>query len=212
MKVCETQHESCKTLSPLSSHENFIRLIDVQEQKVINSVQSERYVALSYVWGPATPAVLTKDTLSRYSSKWGLQAARLPQTILDCIQLVQDLGERYLWVDSLCVVQDDDSDKLEQLRAMDSVFNGAALVVVAAVGNDAHAGLCGVKDLKRPEWQRRETVCDIPYITAQPPLHTVLEQTTWNSRGWTSRGNFSATNSVLHGKSSLLELQAWKLA
>ncbi|KAL6907209.1 heterokaryon incompatibility protein domain-containing protein [Trichoderma evansii] len=185
MKTCEVHHSYCKMLPPPSSNGNFFRLIDVQEQRIISSANSEKYFALSYVWGSSTIAVLTKDTLSQYSLKGSLKTATLPQTIVDCIQLVNDLGERYLWVDSLCIIQDDYNDKLEQLRTMDNVYRNAALVVVAAAGNDAQAGLCGVKNFTRREWQRKETMHGIPYMTAQPPLREVLERTKWNSRGWT---------------------------
>ncbi|EHK44890.1 hypothetical protein TRIATDRAFT_80005 [Trichoderma atroviride IMI 206040] len=185
MRVCEQGHSRCKVLAPLSSRESKFRLIDVEEQRIVDSTLSERYIALSYVWGPSTLAVLTKDTLSQYSLKGGLQAIQLPQTIADCMQLVKSLGERYLWVDSLCIIQDDDDDKLEQLRTMDTVYRSATLVVVAAAGNDAHAGLCGVGHLKRREWQRRETLCGLSYITAQPPLREILKGTTWSLRGWT---------------------------
>lgn len=185
MRVCEQGHSRCKLLAPLSSRGSKFRLIDVQEQRIIDSTLSERYIALSYVWGPGTLAVLTKNTLSQYLLKGGLQAIQLPQTIADCMQLVESLGERYLWVDSLCIIQDDDDDKLEQLRTMDTVYRSATLVVVAAAGNDAHAGLCGVGHLKRREWQRRETLRGLAYITAQPPLREALKETTWSSRGWT---------------------------
>ncbi|KAL7896369.1 heterokaryon incompatibility domain-containing protein [Trichoderma sp. SZMC 28014] len=174
MRACEVHHGYCKMLPPPSSNGNSFRLIDVQEQKIISSTQPERYIALSYVWGSST-----------YSSNYGLRAAKLPQTIVDCIQLVKGLGERYLWVDSLCIIQDDYDDKLEQLRTMDNVYRNAALVIVAAAGDDAHSGLCGIGHLQRREWQRRETVCGLPYMTAQPPLRDVLGRTIWNSRGWT---------------------------
>lgn len=185
MRVCEKGHSRCKLLASLSSTENRLRLIDVEEERIIDSTQSERYIALSYVWGSATFAVLTKDTLSQYSLRGGLQAIQLPQTIADCIQLAKTLGERYLWVDSLCIIQDDDDDKLKQLHTMDNVYRSAALVIVAAAGNDAHAGLCGIGHLKRREWQKRETVYGLPYITAKPSLRHVLNRTKWNSRGWT---------------------------
>lgn len=185
MRVCEEGHSRCKLLGSLSSTENRLRLIDVEEDRIIDSTQSERYIALSYVWGSATLAVLTKDTLPQYSLRGGLQAIQLPQTIADCMQLAKNLGERYLWVDSLCIIQDDDDDKLKQLHTMDDVYRSAVLVIVAAAGSDAHAGLCGIGHLKRREWQRTETVCGLPYMTAKPPLRDVLNGTKWNSRGWT---------------------------
>jgi hypothetical protein len=65
----------------------------------------------------------------------------LPRTIADAMTLVSQIGERYLWVDSLCLVQDDELDKACGVQKMDLVYQGAILTVVAASGMDSNTGL-----------------------------------------------------------------------
>jgi hypothetical protein len=59
------------------------------------------------------------------------------------------IGERYLWVDSLCIVQDDPQEKHGQIANMDAIYGNAILTINAAAGQDANAGLPGVRPLSR---------------------------------------------------------------
>ncbi|ROV88730.1 hypothetical protein VMCG_10069 [Cytospora schulzeri] len=95
------------------------------------------------------------------------------------------IGIRYLWVDSLCIAQDDECDKQNQLPIMDSIYSHANLVIVSAAGMDAHTGIPGVGTTKRRVTQRKETIKGIRFITAQPAVQQQLERTTWTTRGWT---------------------------
>ena len=64
-----------------------------------------RYIALSYVWGTnAQRLILTKANIARLRTPGSLQLERLPQTIVDAVNVVQMLGERYLSVDALCKI------------------------------------------------------------------------------------------------------------
>jgi len=66
------------------------------------------YLALSYCWGGPQEITTTSATLETYISSL---PADLPGTIKDAILVTRSLGFRYLWVDALCIIQDDDSDK-----------------------------------------------------------------------------------------------------
>ena len=55
---------------------------------------------------------------------------QLPRTIQDATSLVSKLAKRYLWVDSLCIVQDDKNHKRVQIAAMNKISNSAALAVL----------------------------------------------------------------------------------
>lgn len=112
------------------------------------------------------------------------------------MELVADLGERYLWVDSVCVVQDDESDKLNQLPLMSVIYNYAVLVIVAAAGENAHHGLPG-QGYSRNVSQRRETVEGIELITGGPRFDCVLHSTVWNQRGWTFQEAVLATKLLI---------------
>ncbi|KAK7964303.1 hypothetical protein PG988_011277 [Apiospora saccharicola] len=182
IQSCDGGHHICQQRRLYNSP---VRLIDVEQQRVVESSLDQRYIALSYVWGSSTAPMLLQNTLSRFSSPYGLQYATTPQTISDAIQLVKNLGERYLWVDSLCIVQDDANDKLEQLPIMGNIYRQAYLVIVAAAGTDAYAGLPGMRDSVRQEGQPTETIEGVPFTVVRPSLNEALKQSTWNTRGWT---------------------------
>lgn len=67
----------------------------------------------------------------------------LPRTIADSIRLVDQLGLEYLWVDALCIIQDDAKDQSYQIGKMATIYSAAFLTIVAASGEDSNAGLPG---------------------------------------------------------------------
>jgi hypothetical protein len=73
----------------------------------------------------------------------------LPKTFQDAITLTRQQDYRYLWIDALCIVQDNDSDKSAQIQIMDTIFTRASFTIAAASGGDANAGLRGVMEGSR---------------------------------------------------------------
>jgi hypothetical protein len=109
LKSCDHDHpECCRHRAGQEFVSCNIRLIDVQENRIVESITTTRYFALSYVWGDANHFLTTKENLlelQRPKSLINIIKA-LPQTIRDAIVFVHSLGERYLWVDSLCKTTD----------------------------------------------------------------------------------------------------------
>ncbi|KAI4919967.1 hypothetical protein J4E90_002107 [Alternaria incomplexa] len=108
-----------------------------------------KYVALSYVWGNAPMFKTTTNNIETLLQRGALYEpsnnAVLPDTIRDAIHLVKALGEKYLWVDCLSVVQDAGSEKMDiTLRAMARIYASAEFTIVAAGGEDAGHGLRGI--------------------------------------------------------------------
>ncbi|KAI0448702.1 heterokaryon incompatibility protein-domain-containing protein [Xylaria acuta] len=185
MTRCTAEHNSCcKTGFSIPVTLANIRLIDVQKKQVILSDMGCKYIALSYVWGLSTKGLLTRATLEKYTREGSLGHEDVPRTIRDAIYLVADLGERYLWVDSLCIIQDDLSDKRQFLPMMGEIYNAAMMVIVAAVEN-AHSGLPGIGVYKRRQTRMKERIQGIDFTFGQPQLGDYLQTTIWNTRGWT---------------------------
>ncbi|KAH8194942.1 hypothetical protein TruAng_010883 [Truncatella angustata] len=93
---------------------------------------------------------------------------------------------RYIWIDSLCIIQDSETDKAKQLAAMDQIYSRAALTIVAAGGDSANAGLSGLHPGSRNITQNiAEYSPELILMSLQPDCQVALETTTWNSRGWT---------------------------
>ena len=117
----------------------------------------------------------------------------LPRTIVDAIRVTLNLGIQYLWVNSLCIPQDDADELARQLGVMDLVFSNAELVIVAAAGCDADHGLSGVSI---PRTQPLELIDGDVFLTLpQEPMATIGESI-WNTRAWTFQ-EFICTRKML---------------
>lgn len=190
---CEKRHgKKCSEhgWSVVMQKPSFLRVIDVQENCIVQVANPEdcRYAALSYVWGGVQHLQLQRYNKAELMEKNGLTLYRwaISKTILDAMTVVQQIGERYLWVDSMCILQDDDdSEKLEQIKNMDQIYGSALFTIVAADATNADAGLDGVRQGSRSVVQLTEEVR--PNFHIMSPLETPqhLDKSPWNMRAWT---------------------------
>lgn len=83
------------------------------------------YITLSYCWGvpgrDVPPPRTTRDTYGSMTK--GIEWSDVPTLFQDAILLTRALGCRYLWADSLCIVQDDEQDWIEQSATMADVYS-----------------------------------------------------------------------------------------
>jgi hypothetical protein len=192
---CDQEHKECH-LPENDTLKGPIRLIDTNQQKLetfdLWDRASRRYIALSYVWGKGPHSyILTKANLQTLHGPGGLKD--LPPTIADTIELVKRLGETYLWIDALCIVQDDPDDKNIQIPQMRAIYSNAYLTVIAASGDAVGAGLPGIM-ADRPE-QPNVQIGELSVLgTAATPKQAKpfgsgqsgpLTRTNWSTRGWT---------------------------
>ncbi|KAH9950034.1 hypothetical protein B0H21DRAFT_724460, partial [Amylocystis lapponica] len=93
----------------------------------------------------------------------------LPGTIRDAVLFVRhgQLGERYVWIDALCIVQDDPADKAAQIPVMDLVYGNVLLTIFAASGNTADAPIPGLRPRARTQQQHVEMVQDLHLTVRQ---------------------------------------------
>lgn len=128
---CRCHHgESCARSRPPGLELPGFKVINCLKEPPVIEVRpwTERYLALSYVWGPP-------------SGDW-------PQTIMDAVEVTRRLGERYLWVDRTCIDQTNDVEKEFFVNKMDAIYEGAEFTIVCAAG-DARSGLPGVNTVSR---------------------------------------------------------------
>lgn len=111
-----------------------------------------RFIALSYTWGENFQGLtLRTENIQVLQERDCLRHSGLSRTIEDSTVLVEKLGGRYLWVDVLCVLQDDPQDPVSSIPQMHLIYRKARLTVVAASGSNADAGLLGMRDSMRSQ-------------------------------------------------------------
>ncbi|KAG2416782.1 hypothetical protein HFD88_007998 [Aspergillus terreus] len=132
VEQCMSGHEHCKAtahINPLPT-----RVVDctnpLKPKLWATDGKEGKYIALSYVWGEPQAHSTTQDRLEMYQGEIELSA--LPQTIRDAIRVTHSLGYRFLWIDSLCILQDSDEDKRNEIGNMRSIYSDASLVIIAA--------------------------------------------------------------------------------
>ncbi|KAK4458071.1 heterokaryon incompatibility protein-domain-containing protein [Cladorrhinum samala] len=201
---CEHNHTVCRHAganeqSPAAD----IFLINVQEECLEPGTTSDRYLVLSYVWGDASRFYQTcgEDVAALRQPGSLAPSADLfdvPETVRDAMTLTRRLGEKYLWVDALCIIQDDSEHKAKQLRMMDRIYRHAVMTVVAMSAQDARSGLPGIGTSTGCPRRKRimpiESIqpCDPGYsLTIVPPgLKGVIHLSTWSTRAWTFQEQF----------------------
>ncbi|KAF8246849.1 HET-domain-containing protein [Wilcoxina mikolae CBS 423.85] len=188
LKTCTEGHTECKRdywHKVLPAPRN-IRVIDIQKSRVIPAKEGCRYIALSYVWGGPQEFRLLKENVEEWTHPGNMpKAGELPKTIRDAIVFVEALGERYLWIDSLCIVQDDIGTQQDQIDQMDRVYGSALFTIVAAAGNSANAGLPGLSPGSREKLQMVEYVQGLRLTVPLPTLLDSMDSSYINTRGWT---------------------------
>ncbi|KXX74358.1 hypothetical protein MMYC01_208370 [Madurella mycetomatis] len=105
--------------------------IYLRESRTLRSTEDFRFVALSHCWGQdGAPFTTTRRMLSLRMQS--IDVAELPRTFRDSVTLVGRLGLRYLWIDSLCIIQDDADDWARESAQMANVYRNAHLVLNGA--------------------------------------------------------------------------------
>ncbi|KAH7311482.1 heterokaryon incompatibility protein-domain-containing protein [Stachybotrys elegans] len=110
--------------------------------KVIDSEGKEGdYTALSYCWGSSQTLMLKRDSF--HSLRQGINVQDLPQTFQDAVWVSNQLGIRYIWIDSLCIVQDDADDWSRESGKMSRVYGNSYVTIAASRARNASEGILG---------------------------------------------------------------------
>jgi hypothetical protein len=125
--------------------------IDVIENCLVSAPANALYAALSYVWGRIKMMSTTNLNLAQLQQPGAFEDLQiqesLPRTVRHAMHLTTKLnGLRYLWVDALCIVQDDEEMLKFHLPQMGSIYGNASIVLTVMDGSDANYGLHGVED------------------------------------------------------------------
>ncbi|KOC17919.1 hypothetical protein AFLA70_70g003091 [Aspergillus flavus AF70] len=143
IKECNESHDDCKR------HEDNTlptRLLDIgcsntDTIKLFEPHQHEKgdYACLSYCWGSAPFFKTEKATFE--ANKKGIAWTSLTKTFQDAIIMARRLRIRWLWIDALCIIQDDKDDWAAEAANMASVYENAYITISATRSRDSNGGL-----------------------------------------------------------------------
>ena len=150
IQACSITHRHCLPPSPppflptrlleiQSAHTPTIKLLPTS--LLSSKTTNTHYLALSYRWGspPHNPLLLTAST-SR-SLHDGVPTSSLPRLFQDLVSLAQLLGVKCIWIDALCIQQDDTLDWEREAEVMGAIYRNAWLVVGATSARDCRQPL-----------------------------------------------------------------------
>jgi hypothetical protein len=180
IKTCDEHHGSqcCTPKADASIWPMWV--IDVVDECIVKGDIADRYLTLSYVWGGVQTLQATTANIEQLRQLRSLtrDTVILPKTIRQAIDVTRLLGERYIWIDQLSILQDDYEKKHAQIKHVAEIFANTYLTLVAATGNAADSGLVDDIDQMLNETPLNE-VGNVNYTTAFISITSV-----WNRRGW----------------------------
>ncbi|KAI1330697.1 heterokaryon incompatibility protein-domain-containing protein [Xylariaceae sp. FL0255] len=164
------------------------RVIDTRSLRIVMPRGQVDYAALSYMWQPGKTdhIELRRDNLEQLQATNGLASVSIPRIIQGAVFLCQKLGQRYLWVDRLCIVQDDTKSKHDQIRGMDQIYSRARFTIVAALNDKNDLGLPGIYGCPRNSaWTATHRYNVEGNVFKSNGTDRVVDGCLWDRRGWT---------------------------
>ncbi|KAI0165153.1 HET-domain-containing protein [Hypoxylon sp. FL1284] len=202
LRTCRETHTLCQPSGPALLPSRLLQIYrdNTSSPRVRLRVTSQEdemglYAALSYCWGGPQLLRLTKDNITRFQDDI-VDSNALPQTLKDAVIVTRLLGLEYLWIDSLCIIQDSVQDKEREIGRMCATYQNATVTIAAATSSSVSEGFLD----RTAQFSTRYPSCTvdvslgaenaIPHdnsssISLVPPHIQDTENFPLNKRGWT---------------------------
>jgi hypothetical protein len=198
IRNCDEQHKHTWSFPTASQGISGFRLIDIKSQCIVERGPDTHYAALSYTWGLTGQYCLTSSNRGFLERSGSLQqiSQELRPVVVDSIAVCARLQIPYLWVDALCIVQDDAAGKHHQIQKMDSIYANAYITLVAATENNSsiqsgQESSVGLARVTIPAVQAEKSLVmdGVSYSYwangwLPPTIESDFSRSTWFSRGW----------------------------
>lgn len=131
---CCKLHRNCprKQVAKLPTRVIDVGLLDSQQSPrlVLSQGTEAKYATLSHCWGGEISPLLTQETLNSF--RHAIPLSDLPANFRDAIFITRGIGIQYLWIDSLCIIQDSRADWEAESKTMGSIYRDALVTISAA--------------------------------------------------------------------------------
>ncbi|KAH7312022.1 heterokaryon incompatibility protein-domain-containing protein [Rhexocercosporidium sp. MPI-PUGE-AT-0058] len=178
-----------------------IRLILSEHEIPKQRPRQSHYVTLSYCWGPpGLNATTTKENIEERRRKISFES--LPKTVQDAVKVTRELGIRYLWVDALCIIQEDKDDWERESAVMGQIYRKSLCTLAAAIGKDCNGGLFAVREAAQLPASRllfAEGGQSDRGLFLKPSVdhwYSSVELSTLSTRGWVMQERILAARTI----------------
>jgi hypothetical protein len=183
-----------------SDDPNRLRLVD-------GKGKTGPYVALSYCWGISQALTTTKLTLAQRRRE--IVLGDMPQTLQDALFIAQQLGIPYIWIDALCIIQDDKSDWQKEAALMGTVYRNSHLTIAASNAPTSSAGFLHPRKPSHKlqlQLHSQDQVVSTLYLQPRRGLSRAqdsLKDEPLMSRAWTLQERYLPWRSLHFGKDQM---------
>jgi hypothetical protein len=195
-------------------------LVDTSKARpqISSASEASRYVALSYCWGSSGPPLKTEKHSLKQRLR-GIPIHTMPPCFRDAIEVIRAIGLRYLWIDALCIIQDDPQDWQVESGSMFDIFSNAFLTIGVASTSSCQESFLKKSLPQRfhipfqsrtnPSISRLYTIQKAPpkripdhsYSDDPLPWMGDLFNSEWNKRGWVWQEQNMAKKLLVWGES-----------
>lgn len=160
------------------------------------------YAALSYCWGRNQVGITTRKNINERRSQLGVKS--LSRSVQDAIVVTKRVGLNYLWVDAICIIQDDADDIVAELAKMGDIYRHAQITIVAASAKESGGGF--LEDRSDPSPSTK-----IPFWSSNRLGTVNIRVEGWynddeepvNTRAWTLQERLLSPRLLLYGTNTL---------
>jgi hypothetical protein len=139
---CLENHPQCAQVHvpTLPSRIIDVGCVDMTEEPhlILPQGQKSQYVTLSHCWGGSQPLTTNSTTFLQHLQQ--IPFASLPKTFQDAVEVTRKLGFRYVWIDSLCIIQDSVEDWESECAKMADIYSNSTLTIAGVDATDSNAG------------------------------------------------------------------------
>lgn len=206
LKQCLNEHESCRKKAHLATlwahgsihivrdlgHDDRMprRLLtfDADSVKLVEigkTTEEIKYFALSHRWGLHETFKTTEATIDDFKS--GFPIFNLPKTFRDAVEVTRACGYKHLWIDSICIIQDNPNDWKEESPRMAIVYGNAVCTIMAMDAEDSDSGLFRHSTFKESGRHSSGTLNSRAWVVQERMISSRTLAYTENSVHWECR-------------------------
>ncbi|KUJ24682.1 HET-domain-containing protein [Mollisia scopiformis] len=195
LSLCNRSHHCYQ-----GEHSFPTRVVDVSGSSprlVIGDGIDAPYITLSHCWGNVQPLITTRETLDDRLEEITFQS--LPELFQDAVFITRQLGIRYLWIDSLCIVQDCEDDWAREASKMGNVYRHAYLTIFALDAPNSHHRILSC----RPRAAEKDISVEEVELLAVGDKHAIFKQSPLCHRAWALQERLLSPRVLFYSKTEI---------